>query len=234
MKIVAMAGTKGGSGKSTVAIHLAGEFMLREYRVLLVDGDKQGTVHTWANIADQNEMLRPAAHVHARGRDLEVDLRMFTSQGDFDIAIVDCPGTADDAHKDALRRCHLAILPVGPSPTDVWALGESMDLARHLQAASNPAMQIAVLMNRVSKTTMSKTAHAAILREADQTKAFKVMGAALASRTLYSEALAQGDFVSRYKPSSLAQYEISRLADNVEHALKIKPFSNVPQQKANA
>lgn len=229
MKILAVAGTKGGSGKSTVAIHLGGELMLREYRVLIVDGDPQGTVNTWATIAAENQMICPDVHIASPMR-LDMELRQFAAQGDFDIALIDCPGVKGEIHKDALRGCHLALLPVGPSPTDLWALSESMDLVRHIKRASNEKMRIAVLMNRMSGTRMAQNALLAINQESHLRKDFWVMEAQLKNRTLYSESLAQGDFVSRHKPSSLAAYEIGNLADGITRALDLTHSATAADQ----
>jgi len=85
--IVAVAGQKGGAGKTTVAVNLAAEGIARGLRVLLVDADPQGSARTWVAVAVEGG--HPVPSIATGGATMHADLPA-RAKG-FDLVVVDTP-----------------------------------------------------------------------------------------------------------------------------------------------
>ena len=119
-KIIVIANQKGGAGKTTVSMQLAGTIG-KSKKVLVVDADPQGTATRWASTADDNKPF-PAAVIglSVAGKMLHREIKKFIP--DYDFIIVDCPPAADSPiAQSALLVADLAIVPIIPSPLDLWA-----------------------------------------------------------------------------------------------------------------
>ena len=120
-RIVALVNQKGGPGKTTLTMHLAGELARRGARVLVVDADPQGTATRWAAAAP-DETPFPAAIVGFGRADATLHRELRKYLGAFDWIVVDCPPSADSPlSQSALLVSDLALIPVIPSPPDLWA-----------------------------------------------------------------------------------------------------------------
>ena len=207
--IIAIAGQKGGSGKSTVAIHLAAEWHRRGRRVLLVDADPQGTALTWGEVAA--ELGNDGPSVIAIGDNLRATLPELAAG--FDVVVIDCPGSRHSRRQlGALAVADVAIIPCGPSTPDVWALAETIRLVDDVQAVRVEPLRAAVVVNRRSTTVEGRTARETL----EQGGHLPVLRVELGQRVAYSEALAAGLGVTTYAGGSTAGVELRRLVDEVE------------------
>lgn len=205
--IVAVAGQKGGTGKSTIAVCLAAEWHQRGRRVLLVDADPQGTVQTWAEVATDAGHVGPV--VQSMGDNIRRDLPTLADA--FEIVVIDCPGRAGGKRTaGALLVADVVLLPCGPAAPDVWALAASIDGVREAQAL-RPELRAAIVLNRSDRSAMTKGA-----REALADAEIPALARSLGSRVAFGEALAAGLGVTRYASGSVAANELRRLADEVE------------------
>jgi len=117
MRTIAIATQKGGTGKSTLAVGLAGAAMKDGERVIIVETDRQGTVSNWAARRDDSE---PGVERILDRFILERTLRVFGRRG-YTLAIIDTPGSDDDIVTEAVRRADLCLIPAKPSPADIEA-----------------------------------------------------------------------------------------------------------------
>jgi chromosome partitioning protein len=120
-KIIAVVNQKGGSGKTTLSMQLAGSLARRGGRVLVVDADPQGTATRWAASADDDKPF-PASVVglSAASGKVHREVRKFVE--DYAYIIIDCPPAADSpVPQSALLVADIALVPVIPSPLDMWA-----------------------------------------------------------------------------------------------------------------
>jgi chromosome partitioning protein len=120
-KIIAAVNQKGGSGKTTLSMQLAGALARRGYEVLIVDADPQGTATRWAASAEDDKPF-PAhvAGLAAAGGKVHREVKKYV--GRYDYIIIDCPPAVDSlAPQSALLIADLALVPVIPSPPDLWA-----------------------------------------------------------------------------------------------------------------
>lgn len=205
--IVSVAGQKGGSGKSTIAIHLAAEWHRRGQRVLLVDADPQGTALTWGEVASEAGVSGP--DTIAVGDNVRTALPGLASG--YDTVVIDCPGRkASKRQVGALLISDVVVLPCGPSTPDVWALAESVEVVEQVLQL-RPDLRVGIVVNKRTQTVEGRTA-----KDALAGLPFPVLRVQLGQRVAFSEALAAGRGVTTYAGGSPAAVEIRRLADALE------------------
>jgi chromosome partitioning protein len=120
-KIIAICNQKGGSGKTTLSMQLAGALARRGGRVLVVDADPQGTATRWAATADDGKPF-PASVVGLSAASGKVHREVKKFIDDYKYIIIDCPPAADSpVPQSALLIADLALVPIIPSPLDMWA-----------------------------------------------------------------------------------------------------------------
>jgi chromosome partitioning protein len=120
-KIITVANQKGGSGKTTVSMQVAGTLARRGNKVLVVDADPQGTATRWAASADdENPFPASVVGLSAANEKVHREVKKFIE--DYDFIVIDCPPAADSpVPQSALLIADLALVPVIPSPLDMWA-----------------------------------------------------------------------------------------------------------------
>jgi chromosome partitioning protein len=120
-KIIAVVNQKGGSGKTTLSMQLAGALARRGNKVLVVDADPQGTATRWAATADDEKPF-PASVVGLSAASSKVHREVRKFVDDYQFIIIDCPPAADSPiPQSALLIADLALVPIIPSPLDMWA-----------------------------------------------------------------------------------------------------------------
>lgn len=120
-KIICICNQKGGSGKTTLSMHLAGSLARRGQKVLVVDADPQGTATRWAATADDEHPF-PASVVGLSAASTKVHREVKKFVDDYQYIIIDCPPAADSpVPQSALLIADLALVPIIPSPLDMWA-----------------------------------------------------------------------------------------------------------------
>ncbi|NKB17270.1 MAG: ParA family protein [Pseudanabaena sp. CRU_2_10] len=120
-KIITVANQKGGSGKTTVSMQLAGTLARRKHKVLVVDADPQGTATRWAASASDDDPF-PASVVGLSAASGKVHREVKKFIDDYNYIIIDCPPAADSpVPQSALLIADIVLVPVIPSPLDMWA-----------------------------------------------------------------------------------------------------------------
>lgn len=120
-KIITVCNQKGGSGKTTLSMQLAGSLAKKKNKVLVVDADPQATATRWAASADDEHPF-PASVVGLSAASEKVHREVKKFINDYDFIIIDCPPAADSpVPQSALLIADLALVPIIPSPLDLWA-----------------------------------------------------------------------------------------------------------------
>ncbi len=202
---------KGGSGKTTTSVNLAGSLGLRDKKVLLVDMDEQGTSTRWvAQSNDPASFMGTPTNLAQMGGNFHKALR---GQLDFyDYVVIDCPpAITSPIPSAALLISDLAILPVVPSPADLWAVLAAKDLARNARIR-NPSLKALVLMNMVQRQTSLARDAISVLEEDQEIPLLKTM---LGLRAAYRESQLLGGTVHKVPRSKEAISEVDGLADEI-------------------
>ena len=217
-RIIAVCNQKGGSGKTTVSMQLAGALARRKNKVLVVDADPQGTATRWAASADDMNPF-PASVVGLSAACEKVHREVKKFVGDYDYILIDCPPAADSpVPQSALLIADLALVPIIPSPLDLWA---SVGIRKVIENVSdiNESLTARLVVNQCQpKTNLAKEA-LEVLPEFG----IPVCKNYLRQRTAYRQSAVFGqtvqDFGSKAKDAIL---EIEALTKEVLSILKNK------------
>lgn len=148
--VLAVASLKGGCGKSTLAWNLAAGLARREgaERVGLLDADPQGALTHWAAwAATGSEERAGRVAVHAAGSDPEATLTKALRR--HARVVVDCPPSLDMAVTGRLlARADRVLIPVLPSPLDLWACARTAQVVAEARA-DNPGLKAWLLVNQM-------------------------------------------------------------------------------------
>ncbi len=181
MPVIALVGNKGGAGKTTLTVNLA-VGLNRSARCVILDTDPQGSSAQWRTIADDDSL--PAVISATEYLDETVhDLK-----NDYDYVVVDCPPSVQAPQTlSILRVSDLALIPVQPSPFDLWA-------SIHIEQAvmdsriRNPALRALLVINQLEpRTTLSQ-----LMREALAEIQVPVANTAIQRRAVYRASALEG------------------------------------------
>lgn len=206
---------KGGAGKSTIVQNVAACLHASGHRALIVDLDPQGTCSGWAELASANGADAPpvvAMKAGAMRKDLER-----VAKG-WDVVVIDTPPRLSTEQRLAMLQADLVLFPVTPGPADAWALQQSLTILEEARAI-RPELRAAIVLNRIDK----RTSISDVTRTAMKASGVPVLSAALGNRVAYPEAMATGQGVITYAPSSPAAKEASTLTRAVLKALEANP-----------
>ncbi len=128
MRVVAVASQKGGSGKTTLAGHIAVQAERSGVgSVALIDTDPQGSLADWWN---EREQPTPV-FVHTSTQRLEQDIEQLRDLG-IDLLIVDTPPAITSTISDVIRVADMVLIPTRPSPHDLRSVGRTVELVEAL------------------------------------------------------------------------------------------------------
>ncbi len=142
--IVSIGGTKGGTGKTTLAINLAIMRSLAGRDVLLIDADEQGSSAKFTSLRN-SECPGGAGYACIRLIEAEVADQMPELRDKYDDVVIDAGGRDTDAHKYALGVADIAILPFRPQSFDVWELAKASKIVHLIRPANRNLKAYAIL-----------------------------------------------------------------------------------------
>ncbi len=156
--IIAVINQKGGCGKTTTTMQLAAALAKDKSHVLVVDADPQGTAVRWSASAPENNLF-PADVIGLSTAEGKVHQELKKFMGKYNWILVDCPPAVENkSSQSALLVADLAIVPVIPSPPDLWAAVGIRELITTV-AAINENLQSVLLPNMCqANTSISKDA----------------------------------------------------------------------------
>lgn len=199
--VITIAQQKGGAGKTTIAAHLAVALSQRGKRVAVVDIDPQGSLGYWHKLRGERfgDAYTGLTFVALSG--WRVGSEISRLRRTHDIVIIDSPPHIETEARTAIRNADLVLLPVQPSPTDLWATKATVTIAK------NEKVPVKLVLNRVvpnSKLTQ-------LIVDELEDLAETVLG----NRVIFAAALLDGRGVTEADPKSPASREIKLLAEEV-------------------
>ena len=141
--VIALTNSKGGVGKSTVAVHLAAWCHQQGRRTALVDADAQGASSVWLHEAEPDLTI---ARLQTPDEILDQVPRLATQ---FDVLVIDGPAGLSEVTRAVLLVAHLALLPCGPSVLDLRALQEAIRVVEQAQRIRGGPPQAMLVPNKL-------------------------------------------------------------------------------------
>ncbi len=193
--IVAVAGEKGGCGKTSLAVHLSGWRACADRDVMLVDADRQGSASLWVESRIERQLPAPST-VRQFDAGLRRAVRDLARR--YEDVVVDI-GSGDGAAIEAvMREANVVIVPVQPNGMDVWTIELLDDLACDARDL-NEELKVCSVINRASTHHASRDLRAA-QQELRRFREVAHSELVIRERTSIRRAVPAGLLIDEYRP----------------------------------
>jgi len=208
MKIIAILNQKGGVGKTTLATNIATKLFLDNEKVLLIDSDPQGSARDWHTVGNSE-----LAVVGLDRPTLERDIKKIAT--DFDWVIIDGAPQLANIAISAIKCADLIIIPVQPSPYDIWASAELVEIIKNRQELTeNKPKAYFCITRRISSTSLSKD-----IADVLEGYALPVMRSYTTQRIIYAKSAAEGKTVFDFPKNLEAINEINKITNELKEII---------------
>ncbi|WP_435951086.1 ParA family partition ATPase [Psychrobacter sp. DM8] len=206
MKVIAVLNQKGGSGKTTIATHLARGLQLQGHSVLLVDSDQQGSARDWRAVDEDN----PVPVIGLDRPTLDKDLKNVSNK---EFVVIDGSPQATNLALSAIKAADFVLIPVQPSPYDVWATSDLVELVQQRIEMTDGKLKAAFVVSRAIQNTNIGKEVAAVLQDYN----LPVLDARIVQRVSYPNSASVGKTVFETESAkSNAVTEITQLVNEVK------------------
>jgi chromosome partitioning protein len=213
MPVITIAQQKGGAGKTTLVAQLAAALASSGARVALLDIDPQKSLSAWH--ARRKDRIAAAAAGHDLGIDLEesagwkLGAALDRLQKSHDWVLVDSPPHAETEARQAVRAADLVLVPLQPSPLDLWA--------------TQPTLDLAAAEKRIARLVLNRLPPRGKLLDSIRAEIAKgttpALEAALGNRSAFAHSMGAGLGVTEYEPRGQAAEETRALAAEISRLL---------------
>jgi chromosome partitioning protein len=199
--IISVQNQKGGVGKTTLAVHISHGLAMGGGKILLLDADPQGSARDWAAAREGQPPFtvlgldRPTIH-----RDLPAIAK------DYDHVVIDSPPRVTELARSAMGAADLVVVPVQPSPYDVWAAAEIVNLIKEATIFKEKLKAVFVINRKIVNTAIGRD-----VIEALGGYELPVVRSQICQRVAFAECAASGQTVFETEPNGLAAKETKLL-----------------------
>lgn len=203
--IIGVLNQKGGVGKTTLSVNIAANLARRGARVLLLDADPQGSALDW-QAARQGDPLfsvvgLPRATIHKEMAQLSKD---------YDHVVIDSAPRVTELARSAIMASDVVIIPVQPSPYDIWAADEICKLIAEASVFKENIKSCFAINRKIANTAIGRD-----VREALGAYDIPTLKTAITQRVIFAEAAATGLALFEADPNSPAVAEIEKLTNEL-------------------
>lgn len=211
-KVIGLIQQKGGVGKTTLSLNLAGYFAHLGERVLVVDADPQGSSLAWSTARDDTS---PFMVIGKAVPNIHKDLPEIATG--YDRVLIDGAPGVNGLIRSCLLASDFVLVPVQPSPFDIWACADAIEQVYEAMTFKDNLKAAFVINRKISNTIIGKKVFKAFSEQE-----FPVMESAIHQRVVYAECASIGKTVFDVSDAKSAQLEITRLANEI-----LQPYERV-------
>lgn len=203
--IIGLLNQKGGVGKTTLAVNIAAALTRQGSRVLLIDADPQGSALDWAAAREGAPLFavvglpRPTIHKE-----------ISTIAQGYDHVVIDGPPRVTDLARSAIMASDLVMIPVQPSPYDIWAADEVVKLIDEARVYKELIKSVFVVNRKIANTAIGRD-----VGEALAAYPVPVLKAFVTQRVAFAEAVTQGKSIFETDPDGQAAQEVQAVLDEI-------------------
>lgn len=205
MAIIAFLNQKGGVAKSTLSVHIATALAMRGNRILLVDADPQHSALDWQ---EARENAPRFSVVGIPTKTLHRDVALHANSHDH--IIIDGPPRVNEIARAAILAADLVLIPVQPSPLDVWAAKEIVDLIGEATVFKPNLKASFVISRKIVNTAIGRDVALALSEYP-----LPVFSTAVCQRVIFAESMARGATALEIEPQGQAAAEILAVTDEI-------------------
>jgi len=206
--IAVLLNQKGGVGKTTLALHLAGAWAAQGRRVLVIDADPQGSALDWSEQRGREGLPRLFGVLGLARETLHRELPEFARDADY--VVVDGPPRVTGIARSALLAADVVLVPATPSPFDGWASGEMLRLLGEARMF-RPELVARFVLNRCAARTVIARETGEALADHDP----PLLVSRIGQRVAFADAARTGRLVGELDAHSAAAREIVAFAAEV-------------------
>jgi chromosome partitioning protein len=222
MPVLALLNQKGGVGKTTLATNIATALALRGKKVFYIDADQQGSGLDWS-AARKGPLLFPVVGLP---RDtLHREIAALSKP--YEWVIIDGPPRVYSVAKSAIAASDMVIIPVQPSPYDVWAAKEIVDLISEITVIKADLKAVFAINRKIVGTAIGRD-----VVESFATYPLPILKAAVSQRVGFAESAATGQTVLETDPHGHAAQEISALVTEIMEYLHVQQIDQHQSEPA--
>jgi chromosome partitioning protein len=209
-KVITISQQKGGTGKTTLAVHLALAFIkYHNLKVAIIDTDPQGSLGKWfmirteKKVSSENLTFKTASLWGAQ-------YESKTLKNDNDIVIIDTPPKIESDARPSIEAADLVLIPMAASHVDFWATGAIVDIAKKANK------KILVQINRSSKRSKLIEKTKDFIKSLDLSSTKTIIG----NRQIYTSSMGEGKTAVEKQKKGNAVEEIKNLSDQILSEIK--------------
>tara|TARA_B100001250_G_scaffold95147_1_gene79473 strand:- start:21 stop:659 length:639 start_codon:yes stop_codon:yes gene_type:complete len=209
-KVITISQQKGGTGKTTLAVHLALAFIkYHNLKVAIIDTDPQGSLGKWfmirteKKVSSENLTFKTASLWGAQ-------YESKTLKNDNDIVIIDTPPKIESDARPSIEAADLVLIPMAASHVDFWATGAIVDIAKKANK------KILVQINRSSQRSKLIKKTKDFIKSLDLSSTKTIIG----NRQIYTSSMGEGKTAVEKQKKGNAVEEIKDLSDQILSEIK--------------
>lgn len=220
--IISFLNQKGGVGKTTLSVNVAGCLARQGHRVLLIDADKQGSATTWASLRED----APFQVVSMARANMARDALKLAQ--DYDHTIIDGPPHAEEIARSCIVASDFVALPIEPSGLSTWASDLTVRQVKEAQEFKSTLKCGFVVSRKIGKTVIGRD-----IRNMAAEAGLPILESEIEQRVAFAEGMTMGQTIFEWAGDSNAAREIEHLTKEIERDVEEDVFSGSEAEAAH-